>query len=813
MDDAKMVAASAISLAVTLFALFSMRPVARRLGLVDRPDARKHHRGSVPLIGGLCFFLGTVAGLLYLGYIDRFVASLLVPCALIVMTGAVDDLHNLSVRSRLIIQTCAAGMVIAASGIYLDHTGQIFGSHGLELGVMGIPITIVAVIGLINAFNMLDGIDGLAASLAMVSIGAIMLFSNVGLPVLGVTLLLQVLFASLIPYLCVNMGWPDGRKVFMGDAGSTLIGFLLAWSLVFLSHNGTNRIAPVDALWCVALPVMDTLAVMLRRVRNGQSPFKPDRQHLHHLLQDTGCTPRVTLACIVVAGGVMALTGYALRNASEMISLLVFVTMLATYVFQFQRVLAMICRYVQDHEPHSQDDVQPAQRVFAMSGNAMPLVAAPAHGGVLKALCVMATPPDAIRLAPIAEQLSRDSRFDARVCVAAQPDQTPEQVLSLFGIEADMQLEVARPGQDPADVASRALGGIKRVLHDFKPDVVLVPGNTATSLATTLAAFYEQIPVVCIEPGGAQARPATDRLDDANRKITRTLASLHFTPSESAGARLRAEGVPADRIVVAGNTAMGTLRTAAEHIRQDPILSRHLGQCFAFLRAGSPLLLMADRESMQFGNSDGRASRPDLNANYRRRAGDMTSYRRRAGDMPANDAFAPICRALLRVACRRPDIDIVYPIDEQVGQLSEVRELMDECPNIHFIPPTDYLSFAYLLNHADAILADSGDLAFEVAAFGKPVVLVQDPSGVFAAIDAGNVSRVGVQEQAIATHLLNVLDAPTCAPVLDGGHRDASLRIVEALANLRHSRPAPAANRPMPGLHIRPLAEGLREAS
>src|SRR5678816_4018136 len=282
MDDAKLVAASAISLAVTLFALFSMRPIARRFGLVDRPDQRKTHRGRVPLVGGLCFFLGTVVGLVYLGYIDRFIASLLVPCALIVITGAVDDLHNLSVRSRLMIQACAAGMVIAASGVYLDYTGPIFAGHGLDLGVLGIPVTLIAVIGLINAFNMLDGIDGLAASLAMVSIGAIMLFANVGWPMLGVMLLLQVLFASLIPYLFVNMGWPDGHKVFMGDAGSTLIGFLLGWSLIFLSHRGVERIAPVDALWCVALPVMDTLAVMARRIRKGVSPFKADRQHLHH---------------------------------------------------------------------------------------------------------------------------------------------------------------------------------------------------------------------------------------------------------------------------------------------------------------------------------------------------------------------------------------------------------------------------------------------------------------------------------------------------------------------------------------------------
>lgn len=808
MDDAKLVAASAISLAVTLFALFSMRPMARRLGLVDRPDDRKRHRGRVPLVGGLCFFLGTVVGFFYLGYVDRFVASLLVPCALIVMTGMVDDLHNLSVRSRLIIQTCAAGMVIAASGIYLDHTGQIFGSHGLDLGVVGIPVTIIAVIGLINAFNMLDGIDGLAASLAMVSIGAIMLFGNASLPVLGVTLLLQVLFSSLIPYLCVNMGWPDGRKVFMGDAGSTLIGFLLAWSLVFLSHRGVDRLAPVDALWCVALPVMDTLAVMVRRMRNGMSPFKPDRQHLHHLLQDTGCTPRVTLACIVVGAGVLALVGYALRNVPETVSLLVFATVTALYVLRFQRVLEWVCRRLPErvHDNPVHQLPMPVSTVMSLAGQPVTLAASPSASGVLKALCVMATPPDAIRLAPIIEELSRDVRFDTRVCVAAQPDQTPEQVLSLFGIKPDMHLEIASPGQDPADIASRALGGIKRVLNDFKPDVVLVPGNTSTTLATTLAAFYQQIPVVSIEPGGAQARPATDRLDDANRKVTRTLASLHFTPSQSAGERLQAQGVPAERIVVSGNTAMGTLRTAAERIRQDEILGRHLGQCFAFLREGSPLLLMADRESMQFGNSDGKPSYQEF----------PVLHRRRASDVPINDAFEPICRALMAVAARRPDVDIVYPVDERMVSMAAVKEQMREYPNVHLIAPTDYLSFAYLLNHANAILADSSDLAFEVAAFGKPVLLVQEQSGVSPAIDAGNVSRVGIQQHAIAASLLGLLAIQADADQSDGlrtGHRGASQRIADALANLRQMPPAPATNRLMPPVQIRPVVEGLREAS
>ena len=186
MEEAKLVAASAIALAVTLFAIFSLRPLARRIGLVDKPGGRKSHKGRVPLIGGLCFFLGTVSGLAYLGYVDSFIASLLVPCALIVMTGAVDDLNNLSVKSRLVIQASTAWLVIGATGIYMENAGQLLGDADLQLGLLGIPVTIIAVIGLVNAFNMMDGIDGLAAGMAMVTIGTILLFANGGWPVLGV---------------------------------------------------------------------------------------------------------------------------------------------------------------------------------------------------------------------------------------------------------------------------------------------------------------------------------------------------------------------------------------------------------------------------------------------------------------------------------------------------------------------------------------------------------------------------------------------------------------------------------------------------
>jgi undecaprenyl-phosphate alpha-N-acetylglucosaminyl 1-phosphatetransferase len=795
MDDAKLVAASAIALAVTLFAIFSMRPIARRLGLVDRPDARKRHRGRVPLIGGLCFFFGTIAGLLYLGYIDRFVASLLVPCALIVMTGLVDDIHDLSVRSRLVIQSCAAGLVIAASGVYLDHTGQLFGSHGFDLGVLGIPITIVAIIGLINAFNMLDGIDGLAASLAMVSIGSIMLFSSAGLPTLGVMLLLQVLFASLIPYLFVNLGWPDGRKIFMGDAGSTLIGFLLGWSLIFLSHKGVQRIEPVDALWCVALPVMDTLAVMYRRMRKGLSPFKPDRQHLHHLLQDTGCSARTTLAAIVVSGGMLSLTGFALRDAPQAVSALVFAALLALYVLRFQDALEWLCRFIPNNQ--AEEDAAPLPIALDPRTNA---VSGPA---AIRALCVMATPSDAIRMAPIARSLAGDARFDTRVCVAAQRDQTPVQVLKLFGMRPDMQLRVsARPGQ-PDDVTSMTLGGMKRVLREFKPDVVVVPSEASSTLGATLAAFYQQIPVVCIEPETAHAQARG--IAHASRHIAAELASLHFTPSELAGKLLREHGVPDDRIVVSGNPAIGTLRAAARRIREDATLSRDLAQCFAFLRADSPLLLVADAQNMQFSGYD----LFDNDAAEASFAGDGSGT---GASAPANPAFEPICRALRKIAMRRPDVDIVYPTSQGSGPRMDA--LLRACPNIHLVAPTDYLSFAYLLQQARIVLADGAELVDEMAALGKRVLLLQSSGS--GNPSAAGISRVAMQEQAIAAGALAILNEhPAAVAVTDpvDGLRDGCERIVEGLASFIARAAGPVIRRPALHVAVATVPEALREAS
>ena len=574
MEDPKLVAASAIALAVTLFTIFSIRPIARRLGLVDKPDGRKHHRGRIPLIGGLCFFIGTLVGLSYLGYLDRFVTSLVAGGVLIVLIGVVDDFAGLSVKSRLLAEAGIVGLVIVASGYYVDDLGLSLPGNALRLGMLGIPVTIIAVIGLINAFNMLDGIDGLAASMAMVSIAAILFFDHVTWSVPSVVLLLQVLFAALVPYLFVNLGWPDGRKVFMGDAGSTLIGFLLAWSVIFLSHRSVGRLAPVDVLWCVAIPVMDTLGVMYRRIRAGRSPFKPDRLHLHHLMLDAGFPPRLALVAIIIAAGALAMLGYLLRGASPWVSLFAFAAVVVMYVLRAQQLIVLFG--LPFRRPANKqavpagigatDDGAMLEQAWQArnpdeSGFHAYTVAGHSAGSAaeneeqqapLKALCVLAAASDTITIAPIAQQLSQDSRFEPTVCVAAAPGQDAEDVLHLFDLQQDRPLDVADIGRDPADIGSAAFGGMTRLLNEMQPDMVLVPGDTAASFATTLVAYYHQIPVVCIDTAPVDdGAAAADVPDEASRKVIRGLASLHVTQTESASRHLIAGGVPRERVLVA----------------------------------------------------------------------------------------------------------------------------------------------------------------------------------------------------------------------------------------------------------------------
>ncbi len=292
--------------------LFLMRKVARRVGLVDKPSGRKMHTGNVPLVGGVAICI-TIVQYIYShpGMINH--ANLYMCCIVgLTIVGALDDRYDLSVKVRMLVQTIISIAMIYFAKAELLSLGDIlgFGDISLGYGYVGGLITVFAVIGCINAFNMVDGIDGLLGGLSIVTFGAIGILLNMANEQ-SLSYLCLLLVVCMIPYIVMNLGLIGReRKVFMGDAGSMMIGFTVIWLLIGASQTpGNPMIRPVTALWLIALPLMDMAAIMIRRVKQGKSPFKPDREHLHHICQRLGCSPTQTLILICSIASVFAVIG------------------------------------------------------------------------------------------------------------------------------------------------------------------------------------------------------------------------------------------------------------------------------------------------------------------------------------------------------------------------------------------------------------------------------------------------------------------------------------------------------------------------
>ncbi|EGR2732376.1 UDP-N-acetylglucosamine--undecaprenyl-phosphate N-acetylglucosaminephosphotransferase [Vibrio parahaemolyticus] len=322
--------------------LFLMRKVAKRIGLVDKPNARKLHNGAVPLVGGLSICLVLAQ---YLTFnpdtIEHSWLYLLCICVLTIV-GAVDDKTDLSFKVRLGIQAILSIVMMKVAGLELNNLGDMFGIGEVSLGWAGSLITIVAVIGAINAFNMVDGIDGLLGGLSIVTFGALAFLLQVDSQH-GLAYLCVVIIVAMLPYIFMNLGiLGRERKVFMGDAGSMMIGFTVIWLLLGVSQTGSSEplMRPVTALWLIAVPLMDMAAIMIRRIRRGDSPFKPDREHLHHIFQRLGLGPKQTLVAICFIASLYASFGIygEATNISE-------VTMFSLFIACFT-IYAVILNYV-----------------------------------------------------------------------------------------------------------------------------------------------------------------------------------------------------------------------------------------------------------------------------------------------------------------------------------------------------------------------------------------------------------------------------------------------------------------------------------
>lgn len=327
-------------------ALAVIHPIAPKIGLIDHPgERRKVHRHSVPPIGGIAIFIGLAASILVALPLDRASLFGVLGATLLVVVGAIDDRFGLGPKERLVAQVVAALLLTVGSGITLTSLGDLLGFGTIELGPLAIPFTVFAMVGIINAVNMIDGIDGLAGGLILIALATLLLLAPTFGP-LQVIMLMTI--AAMIPYMICNLELfgVEKRKVFLGDAGSLLLGFILVWALVG-SADSPGGINPVTALWLTALPLMDTLRVMGRRILAGGSPFSADAGHLHHFLSRVLHSTRKALVLMLLTAtlltilGVLGLTNQVSEAVMFYSALVVFAAYLlvANYVHRLAAVL------------------------------------------------------------------------------------------------------------------------------------------------------------------------------------------------------------------------------------------------------------------------------------------------------------------------------------------------------------------------------------------------------------------------------------------------------------------------------------------
>jgi UDP-N-acetylglucosamine 2-epimerase (non-hydrolysing) len=340
-----------------------------------------------------------------------------------------------------------------------------------------------------------------------------------------------------------------------------------------------------------------------------------------------------------------------------------------------------------------------------------------------RVLLVFGTRPEAIKMAPVHRALRATPGLDVRVAVTAQHREMLDQVLRLFDIRPQHDLGLMQPGQSLGAFTGAALGGLDRVLSEDRPHLVMVHGDTATTLSAALAAFSRQIPLAHVEAGLRTGTLAAPWPEEMNRRLTSTLARLHFAPTETAAENLRREQVPRSAIVVTGNTVIDALLEVVARLERDAALTAALDHAFG-LDPARRLILVTCHRRESFG-----------------------------------PGIARICTALAAIA-RRADVQIVFPLHPNPGVRGPVTQRLGGDSRISLIPPQDYLPFVHLMRRAHLILTDSGGIQEEAPALGKPVLVLRDTTERPEAVSAGTVSLVGTQPDAIirATHRL--LDDP-----------------------------------------------------
>lgn len=343
-----------------------------------------------------------------------------------------------------------------------------------------------------------------------------------------------------------------------------------------------------------------------------------------------------------------------------------------------------------------------------------------------KILLVFGTRPEAIKMAPLVKALQKDTEhFETRVCVTAQHRQMLDQVLEVFGITPEYDLNIMAPNQDLYDITAKVLLGLREVLKDFRPDTVLVHGDTTTSMAASLAAFYMQIPVGHVEAGLRTYNMLSPWPEEMNRQVTDRICTYYFAPTEQSRANLLLENIDAKKIFITGNTVIDALLMAVDIISTTAGVKEKMAK-----ELQEKGYTVGDREYIL-----------------------VTGHRREN----FGDGFLHICKAIKELAALHPEMDIVYPVHLNPNVQKPVYELLSGLSNVYLISPLDYLPFIYAMQHSTLLLTDSGGVQEEAPSLGKPVLVMRDTTERPEAVEAGTVKLVGTNAEAIVSNVTALL--------------------------------------------------------
>ncbi len=367
-----------------------------------------------------------------------------------------------------------------------------------------------------------------------------------------------------------------------------------------------------------------------------------------------------------------------------------------------------------------------------------------------KILSVFGTRPEAIKMAPVVSELKKyPNLFDSKTCVTAQHREMLDSVLVLFEIEPEYDLNIMGQGQSLTDITCKVLQGLKSVLEDFRPDIVLVHGDTTTTFAASLAAYYEKITVGHIEAGLRTGNIYSPWPEEINRRLTSTITRYHFAPTEHARQNLLNEGVESKSIIVTGNTIIDALLSVVEKLHTDAELRLNIARDFSFLHQEKRLILVTGHRRESFG-----------------------------------EGFESICNALKLIAEAHDDVEIVYPVHLNPKVWEPVQRILSGVKRIHLIAPQEYLPFVYLMSRSYLIITDSGGVQEEAPSLGKPVLVMRDTTERPEAMDAGTVKLVGTDAKIIVSEVSKLLSDSSAYEFMSRAHNPygdgkAAARIVD----------------------------------